>query len=100
MTKLGRVEKEKKVIELMINIYCRKKHGSKNELCEECKELLEYANKRLTLCKFGDEKTTCSKCPIHCYKKDMKAKVKEVMKFSGPRLIIYNPIELIRHMFY
>lgn len=100
MAKLGRVEKEKKVIELMINIYCRKKHSSKGELCNECKELLEYAHKRLTLCKFGDKKTTCSKCPIHCYKKDMKIKVKEVMRFSGPRLIIYNPIELIRHMFY
>lgn len=100
MAKLGRVEKEKKVIELMINIYCRKKHNSKTELCYECKELLEYAHKRLTLCKFGDKKTTCSKCSIHCYKKDMKLKVKEVMRFSGPRLIIYNPIELIRHMFY
>ena len=100
MAKLGRVEKEKRVIQLMINIYCKKKHNSRGELCEECKELLEYANKRLTLCKFGDEKTTCSKCPIHCYKKDMKFKVKEVMRFSGPRLIIYNPIELIRHMFY
>lgn len=100
MSKLGRVEKEKRVIELMINIYCRKKHDSKKELCEECQELLEYAHKRLTLCKFGNEKTTCSKCSIHCYKKDMKLKVKEVMRFSGPRLIIYNPIELIRHMFY
>lgn len=100
MAKLGRVEKEKKVIELMINIYCRKKHNLKDGLCVECEELLEYAHKRLTLCKFGDEKTTCSKCPIHCYKKDMKLKVKEVMRFSGPRLIIYNPIELIRHMFY
>ncbi len=100
MAKLGRVEKEKKVIALMINIYCRKKHNSRDGLCDECKELLEYAHKRLTLCKFGDKKTTCSKCPIHCYKKDMKLKVKEVMRFSGPRLIIYNPIELIRHMFY
>lgn len=100
MAKLGRVEKEKKVIELMINIYCSKKHKCNNGLCGECKELLEYAHKRLTLCKFGDEKTTCSKCSIHCYKKDMKIKVKEVMRFSGPRLIIYNPIELMKHMFY
>ena len=28
---------------------------------------------------------------------EMKEKVKEVMKFSGPRLIIYNPVELVRH---
>ena len=98
MAKIGRIEKEKKVITLMINIYCKKKHKTKDGLCEECKELLDYAHKRLTLCKFGDKKTTCAKCPIHCYKKDMKVKVKEVMRFSGPRLLIYNPIELIRHM--
>ena len=27
----------------------------------------------------------------------MKIKVKDVMRFSGPRLIIYNPVELIKH---
>lgn len=97
---MSRIEREKKTIELMINIYCRKKHNNKRkELCEECNELLEYAHKRLSYCKFGENKSTCAKCPIHCYKKDMKVKIKEVMKFSGPRLIIYNPIELFKHMF-
>ena len=74
---MGRIEREKKTISLMVDIYCRKKHGCKEgELCSECKELLEYAHKRLSYCKFGDEKSTCSRCPIHCYKKDMKEKVK------------------------
>ena len=96
---MTKIEKEKRTVELMIKIYCKKKHKNK-ELCEECRELLEYAHKRLSFCKFGEEKTTCGKCPIHCYKKDMKEKVKKVMRFSGPRLIIYNPIELIRHLTY
>ena len=100
MKKVGRVENEKRVIKLMIEIYCKKNHGCKNHLCDECQELLDYAHFRLSHCKFGDEKTTCSKCPIHCYKKDMKIKVKEVMRFSGPRLIIYKPLELIRHALY
>lgn len=96
---MGRIEREKKTIKLMIDIYCQKKHGSKKgELCEECSELHEYANKRLSLCKFGDNKTTCAKCKIHCYKKDMKIKIKEVMKFSGPRLMVYNPLELVKHI--
>lgn len=81
---MGRIEREKRTIALMVNIYCRKKHKTeKGELCEQCRELLEYANKRLTYCKFGENKSTCSRCPIHCYKKDMKIKVKEVMRFSG-----------------
>ena len=32
--------------------------------------------------------------------KDMKMKVKEVMRFSGPRLLIYRPVEFIKHWFY
>lgn len=95
---MGRIDREKKTITLMINIYCQKKHGNKKgELCDECKELLEYAHKRLSFCKFGDSKSTCAKCPIHCYKKDMREKVKAVMKFSGPRLILHSPLELIKH---
>lgn len=98
--KTGRIEREKRVIKLMVELYCHKKHQHKSKgLCEECRELLDYAHKRLSFCKFGDEKTTCQKCPIHCYKKDMKQKVKEVMRFSGPRVLIYSPIEFFRHMF-
>lgn len=100
MRLLNRIDKEKEIITLMIKLYCKKKHrGSNGELCNECRELEEYANKRLTYCKFGNEKSSCKKCPIHCYKKDMKEKVKEVMKFSGPRILIYNPKEYIRHIF-
>ncbi|AYE35092.1 nitrous oxide-stimulated promoter family protein [Clostridium septicum] len=96
---MNRIEKEKDVVELMIKLYCRKKHNCRGELCKECKELLEYAHKRLDLCRFGNSKTSCSKCKIHCYKKDMKINIKEVMRFSGPRLIIYEPYEFIRHIF-
>lgn len=100
MRLLNRIDKEKEIITLMIKLYCKKKHGSSNgELCNECRELEEYAYKRLTYCKFGNEKSSCKKCPIHCYKKDMKEKVKEVMRFSGPRILIYNPKEYIRHIF-
>ena len=97
---MSRIEKEKNTIKLMIDIYCRKNHGTKKgELCQECAELLAYAKKRLDFCKFGEEKKFCSKCSIHCYKKDMKIKIKEVMKFSGPRLLLYNPVEVIKHVF-
>lgn len=95
---MNRIEKEKKTIELMIKIYCKKKHKCRSELCDECKELLQYAHKRLDFCKFGNKKSFCSKCPIHCYKPDMKIKIKEVMKFSGPRLVIYSPVEFFKHI--
>lgn len=97
---MGRIEKEKKVVQLMVGIYCNKKHGYKDGLCEECDELVKYAFHRLTNCKFGEVKPTCAKCPIHCYKKDMRQKIKKVMRFSGPRVLIYKPMEFIRHLYY
>ena len=49
----GRVEREKRVIKLMIELYCHKKHQHKSHgLCDECQELLTYAHKRLSFCKF------------------------------------------------
>ena len=94
---MTRIEREKKIIGVMVDIYCKKKHKHKDGLCEECQELLDYSRQRLDKCKFGEEKTYCQKCPIHCYKKSMKEKVKDVMKFSGPRLLIYRPVDFFKH---
>lgn len=81
----------------MIALYCRKKEGNA-ELCPECRELLDYAMQQLDHCRFADEKPTCSKCPVHCYRPKMKEKIKAVMRWSGPRMMIYHPIAGIKHL--
>lgn len=91
-------EDELKVVKIMIEVYCKKKHKTKNGLCEECKELLDYATIRLSKCPFKDEKTFCSNCKIHCYKPEMRTKIKEVMRFSGPRMLFYHPIVATKHV--
>ena len=50
-SKVFRVEREKKIVEKMIRLYCRKKEGNKT-LCPTCAELLEYARARLEHCPF------------------------------------------------
>lgn len=82
----------------MIRIYCFSKHGGKQNLCADCSSLEEYAHKRLEQCKFGNQKPTCQKCPIHCYRKDMKLKIQEVMRYAGPRMIFRHPIAAIFHL--
>jgi hypothetical protein len=81
----------------MIALYCRKKLGTK-ELPEEYKSLEVYAHKRLDGCKFQEEKPVCKRCPIHCYKPDMREKLRTIMRWAGPRMIIYDPIAAIRHL--
>ena len=95
--KKQRVAHEKKVVELMIRIYCRKKE--KNAvLCPDCEELLRYAHTRLDRCPFGEKKSSCKKCTVHCYKPAMRERTRTVMRFSGPRMLLYAPWEAIRHL--
>lgn len=90
---------EKDTVEKMIRIYCKGKHKSESCLCKECEELREYAFQRLSKCTYGEDKPTCEKCPIHCYKPVMKEKIRLVMKYAGPRMILYHPILAIKHLF-
>ena len=93
-----KMEREKLTVERMARIYCRGKHGCDGELCPECQELLAYARKRLDYCRYGEQKPTCGKCPVHCYKPDMKTKILEVMRYAGPRMIFYHPVNAIQHL--
>lgn len=88
---------ERKTIEAMIRLFC-KAHHQPHELCLQCSELLQYADARLAACPFGDRKPTCRKCPVHCYRRDMKEKIAEVMRFAGPRMIFNHPILAVRHL--
>ena len=95
-----RIKREKKTIDKMVHVYCKGKHDTKgNQLCDDCKEFLSYAHMRLDKCPFQEEKSTCGKCLVHCYRPDMKEKAKKIMRYSGPRLIYRNPILALHHVF-
>ena len=91
-------EREKKIVSEMIALYCRKKHGTKHGLCADCAALDAYAQMRSDKCPFMETKTFCSNCKVHCYRKDMREKIREVMRFSGPRMIFHHPVMAIRHV--
>lgn len=91
-------EKEKSVVSLMIRIYCQAKH-KQHTLCESCRQLENYAYIRLERCPFKEKKPACKQCIIHCYKPVYKNKIRKVMRFSGPRMIFYHPLEAFRHFF-
>ena len=88
---------EKDTLRAMIRIYCKGQHGG-NPLCKECTQIWEYAEERLAKCPFGDEKPTCQNCPVHCYKPEMRQRIREVMRYAGPRMIWHHPLMAIRHL--
>lgn len=94
---MNRIEYEKRVIKKMITLYCRKKHGAQ-ELCSACMELSEYAMSRLQKCRYRKNKPLCNACSIHCYSSNKREQIKNVMRFSGPRIIFIDPILAIKHL--
>lgn len=90
-------ENEKIIVGEMIEIYCRKQHGNQ-ELCPVCKELYQYSINRIDRCPFMETKTFCSNCKVHCYQKEYRERIREVMRFSGPRMAFIHPILSIRHL--
>ena len=92
-----RLRREAFTILVMIDMYCRAHHGTA-ERCVECRELGEYALKRLDRCPFGEGKTVCALCPVHCYKPELRQRVREVMRYAGPRMTLHHPLMAITHV--
>ena len=95
--KKGRLARERKTVASMIKLYCSDHHRTKG-LCDECLTLFDYSQKRLKNCPDQDDKPTCRECTIHCYNKEMKERVREVMRYAGPRMIFKHPIQAVFHM--
>ncbi|SCJ34167.1 Nitrous oxide-stimulated promoter [uncultured Flavonifractor sp.] len=91
-------QREKAMVNEMIALYCRKKHGTRGALCPDCAALAAYAQQRSDRCPFMATKTFCSNCKVHCYKPEMREKIRDVMRFSGPRMLFVHPVAAIRHV--
>ncbi len=91
-------ERDLQVLRKFIGVYCEKQHRSaRSRLCDECSELLTYATNRLAKCPL-DPKPKCKNCSVHCYDKQHRRRIKEVMKFSGMHFVKRGRIDwLIRY---
>lgn len=94
-----RLDREQRTIEAMLRIYCRDHHGATGGLCRECDDLLTYAGKRLRACPFQEAKPACNQCPVHCYAPALRERVREVMRYAGPRMLRRHPWLALTHLF-
>jgi len=96
-TPSDRLNRERRTIQAMVEIYCHGHHQSTAALCLECHNFLSYAMQRIDKCPLQNNKPTCRKCPVHCYKREMREKARHIMGYAGPRMMIYHPILTILH---
>ncbi|MEA3353904.1 MAG: nitrous oxide-stimulated promoter family protein [Campylobacterota bacterium] len=93
---------EAQTLKKFFSIYCKDKHTDqvpfashlkyKNftynielELCQECKELIEYSFHRLQACPH-DIKPKCRTCKAPCYDKSQWKKLAKLMRYGGIQL--------------
>jgi hypothetical protein len=85
--------RERLTMAKMVGIYCSAHHdGTRDILCTECREFLDYADVRLEKCPYGEDKPTCSNCPVHCYKPVQREQARKIMRYAGPRMLLRHPI--------
>ncbi len=89
------ITREKETFEKMIRIYCHDHHA--NSLCLDCRALMTELEQVLGKCPFGDSKPLCSKCSIRCMGFEDRAKVLDVMRYSGPQMIYRHPALTVLH---
>lgn len=94
---MNHLEREFLTMSKMVGIYCRSHHGTNGALCDDCSQFLDYAEVRLDKCPYGEDKPTCTNCPIHCYKPEQRELARQIMRFAGPRMLFRHPILTISH---
>jgi Nitrous oxide-stimulated promoter len=94
----NRLDRERRTIRAMIEIYCRAHHRPPDNPCPQCQQLAEYALLRIERCPFKPDKPTCASCTIHCCKPAMREQVRVVMRYAGPRMLLAHPFLAIAHL--
>lgn len=104
-----------KILARFVQLYCRSRHRDRASvtaelpaellrgrpelrLCPDCKQLLEYGVTRRALCPL-EPKPSCKNCHIHCYSPEYRRKIKEIMAFSGKRMLLRGRLDYLWHYF-
>ena len=112
------LRKDLKTLALFISIYCRYRHqnairapmtlkthdvraiaGTAINLCPECSRLLAHAFTKRTHCPM-DPKPACKHCPNHCYHPHYRERIREVMRFSGRKMLFAGRLDYLFHLLF
>ena len=92
--KKDRWQEEIKLIGFMIDIYSKgNPHAD-----FDTEALKEYAVERIQKCPYIETKTFCSSCKTHCYKAQQREQIRRIMRYAGPRMLLYHPILACKHV--
>jgi uncharacterized paraquat-inducible protein A len=104
--------KDIKVLVKFIQLYCAAHHDNQEQaalpteieemfksgvaLCPECSAILEHGLLKRSRCPL-DPKPSCKRCHIHCYSREYREKIRNIMAYSGKRMILRGRLDYLWH---
>ena len=101
-TREANLDRDRATLEAIGSIYCKAHHGraaseAGSTLCSECAQVVDYAMARTKKCPNNHE-GNCKDCTIHCYAGEMRERVKAMMAYSAPRMLVRHPAMTARYL--
>ena len=112
------LDRDLRTLALFISLYCRYRHSDAERrpvlmkthdvdaiagkaicLCPECTKLLVHAWVKRSNCPM-EPKPMCKHCPQHCYHPTYRAKIQEVMRFSGRKMMLAGRLDYLFHLLF
>jgi predicted amidophosphoribosyltransferase len=112
------LQRDLRTLALFVMVYCRHRHGDaakeamslkthdvpaiagrSMELCEDCRKLLAHALVKRSHCPMNP-KPMCKHCPVHCYHPSYRAQIREVMKYSGKKMLLTGRLDYLFHLLF
>ncbi len=113
-----RLRRDLRVLAKFVEVYCQNQHecasgtstqlkmhdldtlvGRTIDLCPACAKLLAHAFVKRAHCPL-DPKPACKRCPAHCYKPQYRDGIREVMKYSGRKLVLSGRLDYLQHLLF
>ncbi|RJQ52763.1 MAG: nitrous oxide-stimulated promoter family protein [Actinobacteria bacterium] len=108
--------KDMSVLGRFVALYCADKHAERPatrfaykgvedktwhgiELCEDCSRLLTHGTAKRLVCP-KEPKPYCKDCDVHCYGPGYREKVREIMRYSGRKMIMRGRLDMVYHYFF
>lgn len=90
-----------KTLEAIGRIYCKAHHqGTEQDeagLCPSCREAVESTFARAANCP-NHQTNNCEDCEVKCQRGDAQKRIKQIMRYSAPRMIFCHPLMTLEYL--
>ena len=91
-------EREKQMVSQMIALYCRRNHHTKGGPLPRLRSAERLRPPALRSLPVHGDENLLFQLPGTLLQAGDAGKIRAVMRFSGPRMILYHPVAAVRHV--